>query len=177
MLRHQLAPHICRGWPDGPGHTLRSRFGEVIAEEGASTVSNCSFVLAIREPPQLGLLFRPAGNLQRRQHRFPCAGYECARVRQVPASRCSIEQNRAWTMSTLFISDCLLQPPDWPGFRMFPPLASSLPACVIFQRSRLDFLGDRGVAPLRVPAGWSPNAGNGGSPDFPSSGPVTRQTA
>lgn len=43
MLRHQLAPHICRrGWPDGPGHILRSRFGEVIAEEGASTVSNCS---------------------------------------------------------------------------------------------------------------------------------------
>ena len=34
-------------------------------------------------------------------------------------------QKEVWTMSTLSASDWPVQPPDWPGFRMFPPLPSN----------------------------------------------------
>ena len=33
-------------------------------------------------------------------------------------------KKEVWTMSTLLASDWPLQPPDWPGFRMFSPLPS-----------------------------------------------------
>lgn len=33
-------------------------------------------------------------------------------------------KRRVWTMSTLSTSDWPVLPPDWPGFRMFPPLPS-----------------------------------------------------
>jgi hypothetical protein len=36
-----------------------------------------------------------------------------------------ISKNKMWTMSTLFTSDWLVQPQDWPGFRMFSRLPSN----------------------------------------------------
>ncbi len=45
-------------------------------------------------------------------------------LRRVLAFMFSTEPREVWTMSALSSSDCLVQPPDWPGFRMFPPLPS-----------------------------------------------------
>ncbi len=67
-----------------------------------------------------------AGNLQRRQCRFPGPGHECAGTRQVPpVIRCSIEQKGSVESVHTFTSDCPPSlTPNWPGLRMFPPLPS-----------------------------------------------------
>lgn len=31
-----------------------------------------------------------------------------------------MSKERVWTMSTLIAPDRIVQPPDWPGFRLFP---------------------------------------------------------
>lgn len=62
--------------------------------------------------------------MRRQQRRFFGAGYECTTARQVALFGVRSTKKEVWTMSTLFTPDCLVQPPDWPGFRMFRPLPS-----------------------------------------------------
>jgi hypothetical protein len=68
--------------------------------------------------------YLPTGELQRRQRRFPGAGYAFAGMRQVPIFGARSTKKEVWTMSTLSTSNWLVQPPDCPGFRMSPPLPS-----------------------------------------------------
>ena len=49
---------------------------------------------------------------------------QCTRERRFLVLSVQPSKKEVWTMSTLSTWDCLVQPPDWPGFRRFPPVPS-----------------------------------------------------
>lgn len=66
----------------------------------------------------------PAGDLQRRQRPFPAQAMNAQGRIESPSSVLDRDKKEVWTLSTLSTSDRSVQPPDSPGFRMFPALPS-----------------------------------------------------
>jgi hypothetical protein len=136
------------GWPEGLGHVLRLRLGHVLDEGGAPTVSSYSSFwriecrrvlrcstgrreshLAGRDLIMFGGLtrterFHPAGNLQRRQRRFPGAVHECLGTRRGPFAVFDRAKKKCGHCPPFSPRTNLVQPPDCPGFRMFLPIPS-----------------------------------------------------